>query len=171
MGRAIDRLRTMIESYEGPRHTAVAIALGKGGCHFISSGPQKPDTSADRSIFEIGSITKVFSAILLRVLIEECRIEPSSPLRDQASSLMAAPGWITPENLTSHTSGLPRIHVPLWQALIDPLPQDAYACFPWADLLEWLQERSRKAPPSRRRHAYSNLGVGPLDEVMAMREG
>lgn len=171
MGRAINRLRTMMKSYEGPRHTVVALALGGGGCHVISSGSQMPDTSADRLIFEIGSITKVFSAILLHVLVEEGRIDPYAPLRDLSGALTVAPRWITPESLTSHTSGLPRIHVPLWKALIDPLPQDPYAEFSRANLLAWLRERSRRAPPRRRRHAYSNLGIGLLGEAMAMREG
>ncbi len=159
----------MMRTYEGPSHSVVAMSLRRGKQHFLSSGIAA-DVAADQ-IYEIGSITKVFTAIFLCLLVEEGKIDPNAPLRDISADLAHVPLWITPNSLTSHTSDLPRIHVPLWSALLKPLPQDPYASFSRADLLEWLQRWAQTATQPKPRHLYSNLGVGLLGEAMSMLEG
>lgn len=166
-----ERLRTMMRAYEGPEHTVVAASIRHGEAEFISSGAQPIETLSAELIFEIGSITKVFTAILLCVLVEEGKVDPHAPLREMSDELADIPGWITPERLTAHTSGLPRIHVPIWKALVKPLPDDPYAGFSRSDLLAWFQDWRGKAPGSKLRHAYSNLGIGLLGEAMALSEG
>jgi len=160
----------MMIPYSGPQHTSVAFSLNGSECHVIATGAKQTEAPAENLIFEIGSITKVFTAILLCVLFEEGKIDPFAPLADLSDDLSAVPRWITPISLTSHTSGLPRLHVPIWKALIKPLPDDPYAAFSRHDLLAWLQNWSANAP-RKSRHVYSNLGVGLLGEAMAMKEG
>jgi len=166
-----DTLRAMMQAYASPRHSVVGMALSEGEAQFVRLGKDHAETPPGDLIFEIGSITKVFTAILLCVLAEEGRIDPRAPLRDLSDDLAMVPDWITPERLTSHTSGLPRLHVPIWKALIKPLPKDPYAAFSRDDLLDWLRIWSRTARPAKAHHAYSNLGVGLLGEAMAMHEG
>lgn len=86
-------------------------------------------------------------------------------------ALRDVPEWITPECLTSHTSGLPNYVIPLWKAVFRQNPAGPFAQLSRSDLLAWFHERSFHANPSQLRHAYSNLGVGLLGEAMAMREG
>lgn len=171
MEHRIDRLRSMMRPYEGARHTVVAVSLHQGKTRFVRAGAQAVDASDAEMVFEIGSITKVFTSILLCVLIEEGKVDPQAPLSEMSEELADVPSWITPESLASHTSGLPRIHVPIWKVLIKPLPEDPYAEFSRSDLLSWLQDWRGKAPRGRHRHGYSNLGYGLLGEAMAMREG
>jgi len=161
----------MMRTYESPHHSVVGLHLAHSTPTFVESGPRPFNGPCEDAIFEIGSITKVFTAILLCVLIEDGRIDPKAPLRDLSDDLADVPDWITPERLTSHTNGLPNVYVPLWKVLIRPQPVGPYADFSRADLLDWLHQRRGKRPRSRHRHAYSNLGVGLLGEAMAMMEG
>ena len=156
--------------YEGPKHVAVARYFQNGGSQIIGAGSNETEAPWEDLIFEIGSVTKVFTAILLCVLVEEGKVDPRAPLREMSAELSAVPDWITPESLATHTSGLPRLHMPIWKVLMKPLGEDPYADFSRSDLLTWLDRRSWKAPRARR-HAYSNLGVGLLGEAMAMTEG
>ena len=161
----------MMSAYEGKQHAVVGFRVHQNATQVIGSNAAVAETAHDDMIFEIGSITKVFSAILLCLLVEEGKVDPQAPLSEMSDELAVVPAWITPERLTSHTSGLPRLHVPNWKTLVKPLPKDPYADLTRADLLEWFQNWSGKPPGSKTRHTYSNLGAGLLGEALAMREG
>ncbi|GAA6202929.1 serine hydrolase domain-containing protein [Aquicoccus sp. SU-CL01552] len=161
----------MMKAYEGPRHTVVAASLRHGEPRFVNSGAEITEASPEDLIFEIGSITKVFTAILLCLLVEEGKVDPRAPLRHMSGDLAGVPDWITPERLISHTSGLPNFHMPIWKALMRPWPDGPYVGFSRSDLLKWLHSWRGRASEPRPRHAYSNLGIGLLGEAMAMQEG
>lgn len=165
-----DRLRSMMRTYESAHHSVVAFGLRGGVAGFIHSGVPTTDTQPEDVIFEIGSITKVFTAILLCLLVEEGKIDPRAPLAELSDDLADVPGHLTPERLISHTSGLPNIYMPIWRAAITPMPQGPYANFSRDDLLRWLN-KWKSRPNFAPGHAYSNLGVGLLGEAMSMREG
>ncbi len=160
-----------MKPYASPQHTAVGMSLTRGDTDFTRAGDGIAGIADEALIFEIGSITKVFTAILLYVLVEEGKVDPDAPIQTLSDDLSDVPGWITARQLTSHTSGLPRIHVPIWQALLRPLPKDPYASFSRADLMDWMRSRSAKEPPTKPRYGYSNLGVGLLGEALAIAEG
>ncbi|MCV6595508.1 MAG: serine hydrolase [Mangrovicoccus sp.] len=143
----------MMRTYESPKHSVAAVSLGPSGPGYIASGPGLPGIPSDQLIFEIGSLTKVFTGILLCLLAQEGKIDPRTPLGEISSELADIPRWITPQSLAAHCSGLPRIHVSLWQALIKPLPVDPYADFSRADLLAWMRNWPAR-PPRKRRHLY-----------------
>lgn len=166
----LDRLRAMIRSYQGAHHTVVAFSQNNGETRFVVSGEKVPATESANLICEIGSITKVFTAILLCVLVEEGKVDPCAPLSDMADELVVVPPWITPERLISHTSGLPNIQMPIWRAMLRSFPEGPYAAFSRSDLLEWFHNWKGKAPGPKLNHAYSNLGVGLLGEAMAIKE-
>ncbi|KMW59666.1 Beta-lactamase class C [Candidatus Rhodobacter oscarellae] len=160
----------MMKPYQGSRHTAVAVSLRNGTSQVVGSGPNQPDTQWEDLIFEIGSITKVFTGILLCVLVDEGKIDPRAPLSEVSDNLSDVPDWITPERLVSHTSGLPNIYVPIWRALFQQRPEGPYARFSREDLLTWLQDWRGNERAAGRCHSYSNLGFGLLGEAMALRE-
>lgn len=166
-----EALRNMMRPYEGPNHTVVGFSFRDGASEVLHTGTTPATDPSGDWIFEIGSITKVFTAILLCVLAEEGEVDPKAPLSEISPDLSAVPNWITPESLTTHTSGLPNFYLPLWKVLFSPLQRDPYASFSRSDLLSWFQNRSCKGPGTKRQHAYSNLGVGLLGEAMAMKTG
>jgi len=165
------KLRSMMRPYESSQHSVVAFHLRDEAVTYVNSGPRVSDAPCEDWIFEIASITKVFTALLLWLLVEEGKIDPQAPVNEMSDALKNVPTWITPARLSSHTSGLPNYFMPMWKALLRQQPDGPYAAFSRADLLAWLRNRRGSTGPSRPRHAYSNLGVGVLGEAMAIMEG
>ncbi len=129
--------------------------------------PPAPDT-----LFEIGSITKVFTAVLLARLSLDGRVDPDASINTQVPGFDALPGWITPRALATHTAGVPRIPVPWWRRpFLSPI--DPYAGFGARDLMRWAKRHGRRAryPPRRWRPRYSNLGPGLLGFALGCAAG
>jgi CubicO group peptidase (beta-lactamase class C family) len=123
------------------------------------------------SIFELGSITKVFTATLLAGMARDRVVALDDPV---AKHLPTAPPLrgraITLEDLASHRSGLPRLPKGLlWPALTGHR-QDPYADIDPA----WLDAAIPLTAPRRepgRRVVYSNYGAGLLGYALARRAG
>jgi CubicO group peptidase (beta-lactamase class C family) len=163
----------VLAPYRGGATALVTSVMHDDEMNVTAAGAfdQVQGTPPEDLIFEIGSITKIFTALLLSLLVEERKIDASRPINALAKELSDIPSWITPKALATHTSGLPRIHVPLWKALVFSLPDDPYATFSRGDLIAWFTRHKGLKRPRRMRHAYSNLGFGLLGEAMAISEG
>jgi CubicO group peptidase (beta-lactamase class C family) len=122
------------------------------------------------SIFEIGSITKTFTATLLSEMAQRGEVKLSEPVADLLPPRVSVPSrgrrHITLMNLATHTSGLPR----------DPTnlpsrdPSRPYAGYTVARLYAFLAGfRLSRAPGAR--IEYSNLGEGLLGHALALRAG
>jgi hypothetical protein len=89
-------------------HAGITIGvLQHGARHFFTYGPAKPD-----SIFEIGSITKTFTALILAQMIQQQKVRLDEPVRDLLPpNTVADPGGteITLLDLSDQHSGLPRM--------------------------------------------------------------
>ncbi|WP_058245538.1 serine hydrolase domain-containing protein [Thalassovita autumnalis] len=166
-----ERLTAMMNTYTGPKHTVTGVRFAGGQAAYQQAGVPLAGVAPEDVIYEIGSITKVFTAILLCLMIEEGKVDPQAPLREMAPDLGVVPEWITPERLTSHTSGLPNYYKPLWKAVLNQSADGPYASFARAELLDWFRNWSGKDPGATPRHAYSNLGYGLLGEALAMQTG
>ena len=122
---------------------------------------QKPD---GETLFEIGSITKVFTAILVQRLVEQDRLEWDDPISSYLNDFQfenEAVGAITLRSLATHSSGLPRL-----PANISPADSlNPYADYVQSDLHAFL--RSFNPDSLSREYAYSNLGVGLLGSIAA----
>jgi serine-type D-Ala-D-Ala carboxypeptidase/endopeptidase len=122
----------------------------------ISASDASPPN--ENTIFEIGSITKVFTAILLCRLARDGALELDQPLRNFLPGFERLPDWITPRALSTHTSGLPRI--PDGIKIADMA--NPYAKIGEEELRQWVDARKSFAPQTPGKMAYSNLGVGLL---------
>ena len=121
---------------------------------------------AEDTLFEIGSITKAFTAILLADMAERGQVDLNDPVQKllPASARVPARGesQITLRDLATHRSGLPR--------LPDNLePKDSenpYADYDEEHLLQFLSghELSRDIG---KQYEYSNLGAGLLGHALA----
>ena len=123
------------------------------------------------SIYEIGSITKVFTASLLAALVAEGRIRLDDPVRKLLPELSRFPPEITPRRLATHTSGLPRLPTDR-RLVISALknPKNPYAVYTTDELLGWLANYTTP-PSSDRVFEYSNLGAALLGHVCARAAG
>jgi CubicO group peptidase (beta-lactamase class C family) len=145
--------------------------------HFIRIGEGRRDGRAidEHTLFEIGSITKTFSATLLAQAVERNVVLLQTPLQEVYPDLAFVPwvGAITLEELATHRSGLPRISAGMWwQVLMHST--DPYSEFSIADLLRDLgavKAADRPKPVGEALDpAYSNFGVAALGQSLAHRQ-
>jgi CubicO group peptidase (beta-lactamase class C family) len=153
----------------GPGGVAIAW-VDADGAAFLQAGtlaaddprPITPDTQ-----FELGSVSKVFTALLLvesERLGKVSRLDPAAkyllPPGDPAQAALAK---ITLLSLTTHTSGLPRMPTNFGADANGP---DPYAAYDDAKLVAALR-LDGPAAPTGRTVAYSNFGAAVLGEALA----
>jgi D-alanyl-D-alanine-carboxypeptidase/D-alanyl-D-alanine-endopeptidase len=129
------------------------------------------DRSVDGdTIFEIGSITKVFTALLLADMVERGEAAFDDSLSKDLPEGTKAPERggqsITLEHLANHTSGLPRL--PANMKLDDM--SDPYANYTSEHLFEFLSQHELRRDIGAK-YEYSNLGAGLLGELLSRRAG
>ena len=102
-----DRINGLFRrSYGG----GIAAFATEGDVHYQPEGVMSarhrhaPDHN---TLYEIGSITKVFTALLLARLSLAGRIDVDAPVSDILPELSMLPRWVTPASLSTHSSGLP----------------------------------------------------------------
>jgi CubicO group peptidase (beta-lactamase class C family) len=141
----------------------VAIGVRKNGEQRVFTyGTAKAD-----SIFEIGSVTKTFTGLILARMLEQHKVTLDEPVRDllPPGTVPKPPGTeITLLDLVTQHSGLPRMPDNFHPAD----PENPYADYHAANLYEFLSKHGvGKAgnPP----FLYSNLGVGLLGQALAER--
>lgn len=146
----------------------IALAFSDGesttySLHGWANTKQQTPLTED-SVFEIGSITKTMTALLLAdaVIKKEASLEQSimTWLPDQPSQGSAQ---INLKQLATHSSGLPRLPGNMTQIL----SPDPYAEYDRDDLLTALAEQRIK--PDQQHYSYSNYGAGLLGELMAIK--
>ena len=155
---AVERLLARV----APRHDALALAVvgtDRDGIH--RAGARLAPAGA---LWQIGSITKVFTALVLARAVVRGEVTLETPVR---TLLPDAPEDITLGQLATHTAGLPRIPRELWSQALRRDP-DPYADIDRAALLTSLA-RTRRRGTGRVR--YSNLGFGLLGLALATAAG
>jgi serine-type D-Ala-D-Ala carboxypeptidase/endopeptidase len=122
------------------------------------------------AIFEIGSISKTFTGLLLAQLVEQKRARLDEPVRTLLpQGTVAAPASgreITLLDLAAQRSGLPRMPDNFHPAD----PKNPYADYDAKALYAYLA-RLGLAGPEKPTYGYSNLGVGLLGQALANRAG
>lgn len=120
-----------------------------------------------RTLFEIGSVTKTFTGLLLAEAVERGAVQPDDPVDRYLPDTLIAPAHegrsITLLQLATHRSGLPRIPANLQPI---PDPTDPYAHYTVRALYAFLDGYRVVRPPDSA-YAYSNLGTGLLGHVLA----
>ena len=134
-----------------------------------NAGPDALPLDAD-SVFEIGSITKVFTAILLADMADRGEVALDDPIAKYLPSNMRVPERsgrkITLIDLSTQTSGLPRLPDNLKPAD----PRNPYVDYTVERMYEFLSRHELRRDPGAE-FEYSNFGVGLLGHVLALRAG
>ncbi len=120
---ALEGLDTFItQAMKDWRVPGVAIAVVQDGKVILSKGYglrdiQKNLPVTPKTLFAIGSITKSFTVTALGMLVDEGKLDWDKPVREYLPSFRlydpVASERITPRDLVTHRSGLPR-HDALW---------------------------------------------------------
>jgi len=137
-----------------------------GGTRIVTRG----EAIADNTLFEIGSISKIFTALLLAEAVERGEAALDDPVLKHLPPGAAMPGnggeAITLRQLSQHLSGLPRLpdNMPFGD------PGDPYADYTEAMMLDFLRAHTLARAPGAE-FEYSNLGVGLLGYALARAAG
>lgn len=147
-------------------NAGVTIGVVSHGKRLIFSyGAAKPD-----SVFEIGSVTKTFTALLLAQMVEQGKVQLDTPVRELLpAGTVEKPksgAEITLLDLSDQHSGLPRLPDNLKPADM----KNPYADYDAKKLYAFMSQHGVALPPNAP-FLYSNLGVGLLGQALANRAG
>ena len=155
---------------------SVGIVVGiidANGRRIIAHGhPAKGDPRPvdGQTVFEIGSITKVFTALLLADAMEKGTLSLGTPVATLLPSSVIMPEDkqtpITLGDLATHMSGLPRLPTNLVPADMS----NPYTGYDAAKLYTFLSSHKPLRRPGVE-HEYSNLGAGLLGHAIALQAG
>jgi len=150
----------------------VIAVIDPDGTSFFSYGARSDNgdpVDAD-TVFEIGSITKVFTGTLLADLVEKGKVSLDDPIEKYLPKTVTVPSRggkkITLHNLATHMSGLPR--VPDNVEVVDL--KDPYAKYTKDKLYDFLSQYELERDIGAT-YEYSNLGVGLLGHILGLITG
>ena len=160
---------------------ALVIGIVRNGNHqvftygsLVPNGTERPHS---KTIFEIGSITKTFTGLLLAQLVEEGTVQLDDPISKYLPAGTPTPRWGQDEirliDLATHTSGLPKMPTNLVSRDVSNL----YADYSSDQLLAYLKHEARGnagrsllsafTPAKQPSHNYSNVGIGLLGYLLS----
>ncbi|MBO6920359.1 MAG: beta-lactamase family protein [Rhizobiaceae bacterium] len=137
--------------------------------HYQSKDVASPNVSAD-SIYEIGSISKVFTSSLLSILVAENKLKLDDDLDTLIGDRFVLADHIKPitlQQLATHTSGIPRVPKVMLNKL--EVMDNPYSTFTVDDIAEYL--KAAKQYGKLGKFEYSNLGMGLLGHIMEWKTG
>ena len=142
--------------------TTRIIAMGR------SSAPN--DSLDGNTVFEIGSITKVFTSTLLADMVARHLVTLDDPVAKYLPANLRVPSRngrsITLLDLATQHSGLPRLPDNMKPAD----PDNPYADYTREQMYEFLSRYELPRDPGET-FEYSNLGVGLLGDALSLRAG
>jgi CubicO group peptidase (beta-lactamase class C family) len=135
-----------------------------------SMGMTDPRPVNGDTLYEIGSITKVFTSLLLADMVERGEVALDDPVAKYLPAGVKVPerngAKITLLDLSTHRSGLPRM-----PSNFNPQdPNRPYVDYPVERLYEFLSSHELRRDIGAE-YEYSNLGTGLLSIALARRAG
>jgi CubicO group peptidase (beta-lactamase class C family) len=167
-------LRAIKQRVEEKRSAGIVVGLLDADGHtrivaYGDPGPGQPPLDGN-SVFEIGSISKVFTSTVLALMVQEGRVHLEDPAQRFLPPEVKLPTRngkeITLGSLAEQNSGLPRM-----PANFHPADQaNPYADYTVQQMYEFLSGYSLPRDPGAL-FEYSNLGVGLLGHVLSRAAG
>jgi serine-type D-Ala-D-Ala carboxypeptidase/endopeptidase len=157
------------------RESTGLVAVVLDGRRRIDAAYGRSDSADNRAldadtVFEIGSITKVFTALLLADMIVRGEVAADDPVAKYLPERVRVPFFeskpITLLDLATYTSGLPRMPSNF-------KPRDAanpYADYSVEQLYDFVSNHKLRFSPGTH-YEYANLGFGLLGHALALRAG
>lgn len=126
------------------------------------------------SLFELCSVTKVITSLLLADMVERGEVAADDPIDRYLPATVASPEKngkkITLAHLATHTSGLPSKPHSSDSLSDETVDAPGYATFTEAELYSFLSTHELTREPGSS-FEYSNVGMGLLGHLLARRAG
>jgi len=150
-----------------PNHTQISIAIIKDEKVSYFGVNKESDTIStidnQKSVFEIGSISKVFTSTLLANFVIDGKIKLNDNINDYLKTPFNNGTEISFINLANHTSGLPRLPTNLDLTKVNP--ENPYKEYKEQELKEYLTKYLELS--NKGEYQYSNLGAGLLGYTLS----
>ncbi|HTD88228.1 MAG TPA: serine hydrolase domain-containing protein, partial [Candidatus Binatia bacterium] len=162
-----ERIATLAGPYMAKRTNAALVigVLQDGKEHVQGFGNPKPDRS---TIYEIGSITKVFTAITLAKLAHDGLVTLDDPVTKCLPANANVPTNITFKHLATHSSGLPRLPDNFFAVVGNSA--NPYIVYKKKNLYDYFRNAKNLKEPGAP-SGYSNLGFGLLGHALELCAG
>jgi D-alanyl-D-alanine-carboxypeptidase/D-alanyl-D-alanine-endopeptidase len=150
----------------------VGILEANGKTRVISFGDPGPGKLPldGNTVFEIGSISKVFTGTMLAQMVLEGKVKLDDPVQQYLPSTVKIPERgafkVTLGNLSTQTSGLPRMP----DNFAPKDPANPYADYTEQQMYTFLSGHTLRRDPGSL-FEYSNLGVGLLGHALSRSAG
>jgi CubicO group peptidase (beta-lactamase class C family) len=170
-----DIKRIIVERVDTHRQSVgiVAGVIEPSGRRLITHGKASTSDGARAldgdTVFEIGSMSKVFTSLLLADAVQRGEVALDDPISKYLPAPVKVPERgrpITLQDLANHTSGLPRL--PTNMSPKDP--ENPYADYSVEQLYQFLSAYQLPRDVGSA-YEYSNLGAGLLGHILALRAG
>jgi len=157
---------------QNPANAGLVVGIIKNGSveqyYYGTTNKTKATLPSDKTLFEIGSITKTFTGLILAHAIQEGKLQANDDIRKylpgEYPDLQYNGHPITVAQLSCHTSELPRIPADLFtQPGYDG--KDPYKHYTRSMLLNYLKTVRPDTMPGTV-NSYSNLGAAVLGIVL-----
>jgi serine-type D-Ala-D-Ala carboxypeptidase/endopeptidase len=168
------QIRSILQDRVDQAKSNVGIVVGlvdAKGTRIIAYGKPSLDSTAEvngDTVFEIGSITKLFTDTLLADMVEKGEVDLNDPISQYLPPSVKAPTFngheITLLSLANHVSGLPRIP----DNMQSKDAQNPYADYSIDQLYAFLSNHQLKYDVGLH-YQYSNLGVGLLGHLLTLK--
>jgi D-alanyl-D-alanine-carboxypeptidase/D-alanyl-D-alanine-endopeptidase len=163
---AIRELARQAGTVSGKVGMVIGVLEADGTRRVITVGDAPYD---GQTLFEIGSITKVFTGILLAEMAERGEVRLEQPVAELLPGDVVVPSrngrQIRLVDLSTHSSGLPRM-----PDNFNPGGGNPYAHYTVAQLYDFLRRHELRRDIGVESE-YSNVGVGLLGHALARRAG
>jgi D-alanyl-D-alanine-carboxypeptidase/D-alanyl-D-alanine-endopeptidase len=160
-------LQSVLDRYVAANDgAAVIVGVVDRGVAKVYRAKSTPAALDDATVFEIGSVTKTFTATLLASMVRAGEVKLDDPVQNYLPPGFAAPQYhgkaITLLALAEQNSGLPGAPTNLDMKN----PADPWATYTPAMLQSFLAGYTLTRAPGDR-YEYSNVGVGLLGNALA----
>ena len=169
------QIKTIIEQRIDKHKKSVGIAIGfisPTENKILTRGKLSLDAKTDiseQTFFEIGSISKVFTTLLLADMVEKGEVKLDDPISKYLPKSVKTPTKngkeITLLHLATHTSGLSRLPTNLIAVAKDF--ENPYADYTQEHLYQFLSNYTLTREIGAE-YEYSNLGMGILGHILSL---
>lgn len=170
-----DQVDLLVQPYlDEPVVTGMVVGAIRGDESLVRGygrvRPDKPAAPDGKTVYEIGSVSKTFTGLLLADAVVRGDASLEQPVQQWLPEAVAMPqpidGPITLKHLATHVSGLPRLPGNMTSAH----EADPYADYRRDDLFAFLREHQLRRGPGVQLE-YSNVAFGLLGQLLADRAG
>lgn len=152
---------------------AVVVAGGNSGTLAMGKTGLWGRPATEQTLFEIGSVTKVFTGILLASAVEQGRVRLDQPVVELMRDVAEIDPRVTLERLASHTAAMPRLPenmAALPGALRMLTGRNPYQNYGEREFHEALRGLKLLGAPGAEQN-YSNYGMALLGHALAKARG